>query len=219
MNSELVLRLIALVQKNGDRVVLADPESGEGVVVMDLSSYEKMNAALESREGSVPPPRQRTPAPRRYGREAPPADDGLFESVSEKEEPAAEAAGEGQSAAYADAPPASKTDRVKSTEKAVTEQSSSQPAPKPFTPPNLDQTEKRGRKQTSSFDSGPATAELADLTQEQLMAKINRDISDWKTAKEKKQTPGNWSPEPGQTNTPASDALEEEERFYLEPIE
>ncbi len=44
MNSELIQRLINLVRKNGDRVVLADPEGGKAIVIIDLDAYEKLAA-------------------------------------------------------------------------------------------------------------------------------------------------------------------------------
>lgn len=45
MNAELLARVIGLIQKNGDRVVVADPDTGRAVVVMDLESYERLCGA------------------------------------------------------------------------------------------------------------------------------------------------------------------------------
>jgi hypothetical protein len=42
MNAELLARVIGLIQKNGDRIVVADPDTGRAVVVMDLESYERL---------------------------------------------------------------------------------------------------------------------------------------------------------------------------------
>jgi hypothetical protein len=68
-----------------------------------------------------------------------------------------------------------------------------------------------------------------DLTQEELLDKINRDIGDWKTAQERKraevlqsaaETPlAKALGDQPQQQVFVESALEEEERFYLEPIE
>jgi lipoprotein-anchoring transpeptidase ErfK/SrfK len=51
MNSELLARLI---QKNGDRVVVADPDTGRAVVVMDLESYERLCGAAPAVTAAAP---------------------------------------------------------------------------------------------------------------------------------------------------------------------
>jgi hypothetical protein len=78
--------------------------------------------------------------------------------------------------------------------------------------------------ESTSFQ-GPS----GDLTQEELLDKINRDIGDWKTAQERKRAevlqsaaeqPAQKPVEPQlQPQVFVESALEEEERFYLEPIE
>ena len=47
MNPEFITRVVGLVQKTNDRVVLADPSSGKAVVVMDLDSYERLMSRLK----------------------------------------------------------------------------------------------------------------------------------------------------------------------------
>ena len=42
MDTQLVFRLIELVRKTGDRLILADPSSDNAVVVMDLAAYERL---------------------------------------------------------------------------------------------------------------------------------------------------------------------------------
>ncbi len=42
MNERFINRLINLVRKTGHRVVFGDPESGQAVVIMDLSEYEQL---------------------------------------------------------------------------------------------------------------------------------------------------------------------------------
>ncbi len=68
----------------------------------------------------------------------------------------------------------------------------------------------------------------SDLTQEELLDKINRDIGDWKTAQERKRTevlqsaaerPDSRPIERSPKQVETEQSLEEEERFYLEPIE
>ncbi|MFH1047556.1 MAG: hypothetical protein V1738_04600 [Patescibacteria group bacterium] len=46
MNVTLVNRLINLVRRTGHKVVFGDPETGEAVVVMDLSEYEQLIGAV-----------------------------------------------------------------------------------------------------------------------------------------------------------------------------
>jgi hypothetical protein len=71
-------------------------------------------------------------------------------------------------------------------------------------------------------------APSVDLTQEELLDKINRDIGDWKTAQERKRAevlqsaaerPASKPVAPQPEQVFVESALEEEERFYLEPIE
>ena len=75
------------------------------------------------------------------------------------------------------------------------------------------------RIQTSSFENGPATQELADLTQEDLLDKINRDIGAWKNAKDRRHSDELRSVAQKNPYLGEADALEDEEKFYLEPIE
>ena len=42
MNPEIINRVINLIDKNNERVVLVDPETGQAVVVMDFDAYERM---------------------------------------------------------------------------------------------------------------------------------------------------------------------------------
>ena len=60
---------------------------------------------------------------------------------------------------------------------------------------------------------------MADLTQEELIDKINRDIGAWKTAQDRRRTDELKSVAKEVPQFEAVSALEEEERFYLEPIE
>ncbi|MFH2063430.1 MAG: hypothetical protein ABIJ46_04775 [bacterium] len=49
MDTQLIVRLIELVKKTGDRLVLADPAGESAVVVMDLSEYEGLLAQAGGR--------------------------------------------------------------------------------------------------------------------------------------------------------------------------
>ena len=60
---------------------------------------------------------------------------------------------------------------------------------------------------------------MADLTQEELIDKINRDIGAWKTAQERRRTDELKSAAQFAPRFETVSALEDEERFYLEPIE
>ena len=52
MNPEIISRVISLIGKNNERVVLVDPDSGRAVVVMDLGAYESL---LQSKDSAVVP--------------------------------------------------------------------------------------------------------------------------------------------------------------------
>jgi len=161
MNPELISRLISLVERTGDRVVLADPQTGKAVVVLDLSSYERLCVGSQMTET------------------APPA-------VVEKEV---------QATAKIEELKVQKSSEIKV--KTTTKDKSADKLPPPVT------------------NTG-----LTDLTQDELLDKINREIAAWKTGQEKKRTEELKAA--AQTAEPfsgVSAVLEEEERFYLEPIE
>lgn len=162
MQPELIARVINLIQKNGDKVVLADPQSGKAVVVMDLEAYEKLCVQ---------------PAPAAVG--ALPADR--------------------QAKAIEMAP---KMATLEGEKKAEQSQNSGK---------------KKGIRLTAET-MGP-THILADLTQEQLIDKINRDIGAWKTAQDRRRTDELKSAAQLAPQFEAVSAIEDEERFYLEPIE
>lgn len=154
MQPELIARVINLIQKNGDKVVLADPQSGKAVVVMDLEAYEKLCV-----------------------------------------QPAPVAAPKAIEIAPKIAP-------VEAEKKAEQSQNSAK---------------KKGIRLTAET-MGP-THILADLTQEQLIDKINRDIGAWKTAQDRRRTDELKSAAQLAPQFEAVSAIEDEERFYLEPIE
>lgn len=203
MNNELVLRLITLVHKNGDRLVLADPNTGKGVVVMDLDSYERLNAALDELQAMPEPPPQPVLPAQGYAQ--------VTRSTAHVEDP----------------PPFIEDEEIPVPPAPV------RPAPVQtphFAPQQATVNQQPGfsakfsqktghRRQTSSFDNGPATADLNDLTQEQVLGKINRDIGDWKTAKERRPIDRAKAPAPRRQAQPEPVPVEDEERFYLEPIE
>lgn len=209
MNNELVLRLITLVSKNGDRIVLADPSTGKGVVVMDLDSYERLNAALDEVQSPqlLAPAVPEAPAPALPPQ--PPVSQQASRFATYAEEVRKTYAEEVRPAAPAPVQPASQSARVEIRPTARYEEPEAPPRRGPGRP----------RRQTSSFENGPATQELADLTQEDLLDKINRDIGAWKNAKDRH--PAEDARNVAQKNPymGGADALEDEEKFYLEPIE
>lgn len=190
MNSEFLQKLIALCAKTGDKMVVADPASGKSYVVMDLESYERI---LGIAVPSVP------------AASAPVASQAAVEM------------------------PAPRPQSVFSRQKP------------PETPRNSDDgkveffAEESGK--TVHYDA-PSASASPDLTQEELLYKINRDIGDWKTAQERKRaqvlrSAANGRSEPRRAPRIAAqppkvskpqpvepvDQLEEEEQFFLEPIE
>jgi hypothetical protein len=213
MNNELVLRLIALVQKSGDRLVLADSSTGEGVVVMDLADYERLLHVTDETERSTALQGGRhrgdaNMAKIEHARGVIPDDDNLFESVTVNE-------------------PEQPTAMAEELAAASIEVSAPQAFPKPVGPQGRKKAPVKlssavgpnGRRQTSSFESGPATAALSDLTQAELMDKINRDIGEWKAAHTQRQTTEQRFGSDGAAAALQPGSLDEEEKFYLEPIE
>jgi hypothetical protein len=158
ISPELIARVINLIQKNGDKVVLADPTTGKAVVVLDLDVYEKLCGTASS-------------------------------DVSEKAAPVV-----------------------------------SMPVPKPAFQefekrPEVSQIVPKKKLVKVGPEMMGATHVMADLTQEQLIDKINRDIGTWKNAQLIRRDD---EIKPGRQEMPrfeAVAALEDEERFYLEPIE
>ncbi len=55
MHAELINRVIGLVKKHGDKVVLMDEKTGEAVVVLGLESYEKLVGTGMGRDQLVQP--------------------------------------------------------------------------------------------------------------------------------------------------------------------
>lgn len=84
MQSDFITRVIGLMQKTGDRVILADAQSGKAVVMLDLDAYEKLLAPpqaqsepVRSRDVLRPPLEERpktVPAPVEQRRELPRSD-------------------------------------------------------------------------------------------------------------------------------------------------
>ena len=163
MNLEFISRVVGLVQKTGDRVVLADPQSGKAVVVLDLESYERLCAMPNVVSAPAPAP-VAVPVP--TPSEAPKTAPSFVQKVAQTSQ--------------------------KIESKAQPKMTVQQP---------------------------PEKATLADLTQEELLDKINRDIGVWKTAQERRHVDELTSVTRSLPRFEAQSALEEEERFYLEPIE
>lgn len=158
MQPEIIARVVNLIQKNGDKVVLADPTTGKAVVVMDLEAYEKLCVG----------PVAQTP---------------VIESQ-------------------------------KAIETTVKFESSFSEKKAEFSQKT---DKKKGIKVTP--ETMGSTHILADLTQEELIDKINRDIGAWKTAQDRRRTDELKSAAQRAPQLEAVGALEDEERFYLEPIE
>jgi len=188
MNTELITRLIGLIEKTGDKVVLADPLTGKAVVVMDLDAYERLNAGASSPAAAARPAKKDAAEMRTYIEVA--------ESESGQEAEWGRY-GEKESVPLV-RPQAIRANRLKATE------------------------EPRTSRQLKAIQAEKASAMIPappDLTQEELLDKINREIGAWKNAQEKKRTAELQSAAQTITGFQTAKAFEEEERFYLEPIE
>ena len=219
MNPELVLRLIELVRRHGDRLVLADPETGRGVVVMDLAAYERMANSVPAEyepishqivshgqsvltAGSNP---NVEAVPKAQVTEEP-----LFESeeiqsleVVQQEDELAQSDFVKESANPKPVDEVIRPEPVRPTE--VPE--GVRPLP----------TEK-GPRRTSSFDK-PAMADLSSLTPDKLTAKMHGDVGDWKKAKSRQNDEDSHRQKAATRREAQVAEFEEEEHFFLEPIE
>jgi hypothetical protein len=191
MDTKLIARLIDLVRKTGDRVVVPDDtDSGRAVVIMDLDAYENlMNSAVRS-EPLVEQAPVEQEAPQTFEPEPMPVleQDVVQQIRAIRKEPES---------------------RVQQQPQIAQEE---QVAPAP--PTNL------------------PMADDQDLTQPPIDAKIKPEIGDWKTVGQvrpsvaPKSDQKTFGPAKEPLNQPTvqevvtpQDQLEEEERFYLEPIE
>ncbi len=205
MHPELITRVVNLIQKNGDKVVLADPTTGKAVVVMDLEAYEALCAVQPAIAQPVaatpavtaPAPMQAAPAMQPVmGPRVAPSAPAAFVPTSQSPVTAAP---------EAVAVPPKMTPRIPVIEvQKMTHFSEIPPKKKPVkvTPETMG-----------------VTHVMADLTQEELIDKINRDIGAWKTAQDRRRTDELKSAAKVVPQLEVASALEEEERFYLEPIE
>jgi hypothetical protein len=197
MNPELIARLVKLVEKTGDRIVLPDLESGKAVVVMDLDAYERLHDAAmlsaaptvesaPSSAGDIPTPIQQTSA-FAAALELTAAPVPTFRLSEEPTAPLDEVPGHRHAPA---------------------------PAPSPAVPSPA------GAPRSIPAQSTANIRALEDLTREELLDRVNRDIDDWKTAHDVRHPA---KPRPAAYDLESSgsfgDQLEEEERFFLEPIE
>jgi len=189
MDTKLIARLIDLVRKTGDRVVIPDDmESGKAVVIMDLDAYEELMGT----------------ASKEYQAESATAELPLRQLFSPE-------------------PIMPETDVVQQIRAIRTE---------PKTPSSQLPTSSPAPDVVSAPPSNLPTAGLKDLTPANNDAKIKREIGNWKTVGQVRQpaVPEMESAPSGsmkdsanhqavQPAPAAANQLEDEERFYLEPIE
>ncbi|MBI4457363.1 hypothetical protein HY633_00160 [Candidatus Uhrbacteria bacterium] len=159
MTPELINRVVGLVGKNGERVILVDPQSGKAIVLLDLESYERLSAPNDEPKF--------TPGP--------------------------------------SAPAASV--RIAASDSVEPEKIAQHSEKKP-----------RERVMEENPFRARAAAHLGDLTRAGAIDKINRDVGQWKTAQGAKRAEELKMVEL-KTQLASAGALEEEERFYLEPME
>ncbi|MEY4722956.1 MAG: hypothetical protein RLZZ324_469 [Candidatus Parcubacteria bacterium] len=256
MTPELINRVVALVQKQGDRIVLADSATGKAVVLMDLGHYEQLVAGAEAGLASdapvmpaaapalpqpvpvataapvaapvapvAPPAPAPEPEPVRAHQESAPSFPAPMRAVLERLAP--QSAVHRPALTYTPAPqPASVAPQVEAQVKAPAlspkrmAAEGLQPAAKAAAPSDNPFT-KRGRE--LGVSAPPEAPKKVDLTQAELLDKINRDIGDWKTAQERKRSEelSSVAVRPEVLDNPSNEdsGVEDEERFYLEPIE
>jgi hypothetical protein len=205
MNPEIVSRIIKLIDQTGDKVVMMDPSSERAIVIMDLADYERMNAGQNS--GSVGSRQSVFSEKNPAAGNAPAADamppvlndqpsDAVVETPIEPKGPVA--------------PVADRQELIAAIEDSSEMVEIELPT----------ETQKKPSIYVNPGQKDPlAESAFSDLTQTELLDKINRDIAAWKTAQDRKRT-DELRAAASQGQAPASvDALEEEERFYLEPID
>ena len=182
INPDFLKRVITLAMKNGDRVVVTDPETDKAVVVLDLESYEKLSNGVQvSSQFSV---RHNTTQP-------------IEEKKSIIVEPS-------------DSQPSAPTSTSQLLSTPVARSLDEVRQENGFTTSSV-------KKKSSSKESLPSTV-LADLTQDQLLDKINREIGAWKNAQDRKHIEELQSAVQ-RPSAKTSAVMEQEDKFYLEPIE
>jgi hypothetical protein len=186
MNPEIINRVINLIDKDNERVVLVDPDTGKAVVVMDFDAYERMKGGIKQPAVSVS---QKIETPK-------------IEPVETKTEMVLEIEPQSEPIKPIISPTEAKT-----------------PKPKPVKGKEKVEDIKSPYPPVSSKNDSLSAPAFSDLTQSELLDKINRDIATWKTVQERKRE-GELAAAAQEIIRPAvNDTFEEEERFYLEPVE
>lgn len=198
MDSNLISRLVRLIGKNNDRIILPDLATGRTVVLMDLEAYEELLGNTEQgNEGTNPTPgADKTSVPTHQEKRHSHAslDSVIVEPVAP--------------------PTASVVEPVDSASQPVVQEPPAMPVSETPKKPAFKAKKQKNRKPNAPEDTG----RLSDLTQDELLAKINRDIGDWKTAQELRRSEELRSAARFEPETVLEETFEEE-RFYLEPIE
>jgi hypothetical protein len=196
MTPELITRVVGLVKTQGDRVVLADSATGKAVVIISLDEYERMSL------GQVQEPQHAEPAPRPAFSYTPAAPVVAAEAPAPKPTPVKPVIGPRVEAAVHAPEITPKTPAPEPQKTAI-------PSDNPF----KKKAAQLGVPVRQEHNTAP------DLTQAQLLDKINREIGDWKTAQERKRAEELTSAAHSAPRIEPDSLVEEEERFYLEPIE
>jgi len=179
MNPEIISRVIKLIDKNNEKVILMDPDTGRGVVVMDLEAYEKLSSGKSL---EIVEKKEEVKEISKIVELVEPQEIQIEDKIDEKVEEKVE----------------------NKAEKPVMEETSFK---RPYPPAD----NKKRPMDTPAF---------SDLTQSELLDKINRDIATWKTTQEQRREGELVTAAKEVVETkPKTDVLEEEERFYLEPVE
>lgn len=209
MNPEIVSRIIKLIDQTGEKVIMMDPETERAIVIMDLADYEKMKAGQNfgsagSRQTNL---RETNQPVESVDRVAPATDEPVSPSASDQPDYSVESPTKPEERPL---PSVESQEIEMETEVSSTKVEIELPS----------ETHKKPSIYTNPGQKDPlAEAAFSDLTQTELLDKINRDIAAWKTAQDRKRTDElRAAASQGQASAIA-DALEDEERFYLEPID
>ena len=192
-----------MVKSGSDRVILADSATGKAVVIIGLDEYERLSGTGTTTAVMQTAPHAAEPA-------AAPVEPILQARPAFAYAPAA---------APVPAPvPHMVEPRVEAPAKA--------PEIVPKTPVGginkyAVQSDNPFKKKAMQLGvvTAPVSSAERDLTQAELLDKINRDIGDWKTAQERKRAQELTSVARSAPRPEPESPVEEEERFYLEPIE
>ena len=205
MNPDIVSRIIRLIDQTGDKIIMMDPATERTVVIMDLAAYEKMAAGQDLGSVGSDQPEARSDDGVRVSESVSVASSSI--AVSEATVSREETLGQSEERRATETDESAEAGQLVGVSEAAEIESFIRPQKKPSIYVNSGQRDPL------------AESAFSDLTQTELLDKINRDIAAWKTAQDRKRTDELRAAASQGQALSSADALEEEERFYLEPID